>query len=109
MMRRMNKWLRRFLYFLLGIFIIFCGLFIYLYIVAIDIPPVPNDSSSLTYKVEEPQPGLLVIGKNWMRKNRYGLWEMYIEGEPFERGVINGKLSKDLIVEQEVAFSEQID
>jgi len=33
---------------------------------------------------------------------------MYVEGKPFERGVINGKLSKELVVAQEDFFNEQI-
>jgi hypothetical protein len=48
------------------------------------------------------------LNGNWLQKNEYGLWEMYIEGEAYERGVINGKLSKDLIYKQEDAFVNQI-
>ncbi len=33
---------------------------------------------------------------------------MYVAGAPYERGIITGKLSQPLIVEQEVAFTEQI-
>ena len=33
---------------------------------------------------------------------------MYIEGEAYERGIINGKLSKNLIYKQENAFVNQI-
>jgi isopenicillin-N N-acyltransferase-like protein len=32
----------------------------------------------------------------WLRKSNSGLWEEYIEGKPFDRGVIEGKLCKDL-------------
>lgn len=45
---------------------------------------------------------------NWLQKNKYGLWEMYSKGEAYERGIINGKLSKDLIFKQENAFVNQI-
>jgi len=48
------------------------------------------------------------IGNNWIRKNKYGLYEMYTSGNPFERGVINGKLSKELVISQEEAFTHQI-
>ena len=48
------------------------------------------------------------IKNNWLKKNKYGLWEMYIEGEAFERGIINGKLTKNLIEKQENAFINQI-
>ncbi len=48
------------------------------------------------------------INKNWLQKNDHGLWEMYIEGAAYERGIINGKLSKELIYKQENAFVNQI-
>ncbi len=48
------------------------------------------------------------INNNWLQKNKFGLWEMYIEGDAYERGVINGKLAKELIYKQEKAFVDQI-
>ncbi|MGE0088721.1 MAG: C45 family autoproteolytic acyltransferase/hydrolase [Bacteroidales bacterium] len=48
------------------------------------------------------------IKNNWLQKNDHGLWEMYIEGEAYERGIINGKLTKKLIEKQENAFINQI-
>jgi isopenicillin-N N-acyltransferase like protein len=48
------------------------------------------------------------IGENWLRKNEYGMWEMYVEGDPFERGVIIGKLSEELIQLQEEFFVAEI-
>jgi len=48
------------------------------------------------------------IKNNWLKKNDHGLWEMYVEGEAYERGLINGKLSKELIYRQETAFVNQI-
>ena len=57
---------------------------------------------------QETMPGTYVIGPNWFRKSDSGLYEMYVEGKPYERGVINGKLAKELIVLQEDYFNEQI-
>lgn len=48
------------------------------------------------------------LNNNWLKKNKGGLWEMYVEGSAFERGVAIGKLSKELIRKQEDAFVEQI-
>ncbi len=48
------------------------------------------------------------IGDNWLKKNKYGLWEMYLEGSAFERGVISGKLTEELIYKQEESFVDQI-
>ena len=52
--------------------------------------------------------GFSYIKNNWTQKNEFGLWEMYIEGNAYERGIINGKLSKNLIYKQEDAFVNQI-
>jgi hypothetical protein len=49
------------------------------------------------------------LENNWLQKNDYGLWEMYVEGAPFERGLASGVLCKELNEFQEEAFVEQID
>lgn len=49
------------------------------------------------------------VGANWLKKNKEGIWEMYIEGSPYERGVIYGVLAKEIIESQEDAFVNQID
>jgi len=103
---------RKLLRILLFVFLAIAGLFIvlatYLVIVAIDYPPKVNNTSSLDLKRSQLDSNCYVIGKNWIRKNKDGLWEMYVEGDAFDRGVINGKLSKELIYEQEKAFTDQI-
>ena len=49
-----------------------------------------------------------VLGNNYLKKNEFGVWEMYIEGAPYERGLIYGELSKELIQRQEDIFVAQI-
>ena len=71
-------------------------------------PPEPANMESTNLRVENPESDFYRIGPNWLKKSSSGLWEMYIEGKPFERGVINGKLSKNLIASQEKAFIDQI-
>lgn len=71
-------------------------------------PPVIDDISILEVERENPAPDFYKFGTSWLKKNKYGLWEMYVEGSPFEIGVANGKLTKDLIKVQEDAFVEQI-
>lgn len=51
---------------------------------------------------------IYTLGNSWLKKNNFGLWEMYVEGKPFELGVTIGKLSTELIYQQENAFVEQI-
>ena len=80
---------------------------IYKYQTELD-PPKIADMSVLDMERENPSPDFYKVGNSWLKKNKYGLWEMYLEGSPFEIGVINGKLTKELIKVQEDAFVEQI-
>jgi len=58
---------------------------------------VPEKSGSVSY-----------IRKNWLHLNKWGLYDMYIQGAPFERGVINGRLAQELIYTQEKIFVDEI-
>ncbi|MHA7057019.1 C45 family autoproteolytic acyltransferase/hydrolase [Aquimarina sp. M1] len=48
------------------------------------------------------------LNNNLLRKNEQGVWEMYIEGNPLERGVAAGSLGRELIKIQEDAFIGKI-
>ncbi|WP_455169845.1 C45 family autoproteolytic acyltransferase/hydolase [Aegicerativicinus sediminis] len=47
-------------------------------------------------------------GQNYLLKNKFGQWEARISGDPLERGLILGSLSKPLIDKQEAVFFEKI-
>jgi len=49
-----------------------------------------------------------IFNNNWLRKNRWGLWEMYLEGDGYERGLAHGKLTKELMEFQEQVFVDKI-
>lgn len=49
------------------------------------------------------------LGANYLKKNKFGVWEMYIEGDPYERGLIYGELAQELVQEQEDIFVDQIE
>lgn len=83
-------------------------LFIYLYAVAIDHPPAIKDRSSEALQRVDHGNGFYTLGNNWFRKSNSGLYELYVEGDAFERGVINGKLTHELVRRQEDHFNEQI-
>lgn len=70
--------------------------------------PQPENSSYLELQREKAGENFYRIGNNWLQKNKNGIWEEYVEGEPFERGVILGKLNKEMLYTQEEAFLEQI-
>lgn len=90
---------------LLLILVIFA---IYLVQVSKVADPKPKDMSSLQLQRSEPSPGFYTLNNNWFRKSRSGLYELYVEGDAFERGVINGKLTRELVVRQEEHFTDQI-
>ncbi len=48
------------------------------------------------------------LGKNNLLQNKYGIWELYVEGSPLELGVANGNLTRELIHHQENAFMEKL-
>jgi hypothetical protein len=89
------------------VLLIVCGM-IYVVEVGKIAPPEIADRSSMNWQRAEPSPGFFTIKNNWFRKSASGLYELYVEGAPFERGVVNGKLTKELVVEQEDYFNAQI-
>ena len=49
------------------------------------------------------------IGDNFITKNKQGLWEMYVSGNPMELGLNQGALSQELFNQQEAVFLKKID
>jgi len=49
------------------------------------------------------------IGDNFLKKNRQGLWEMHVKGNPMELGLNQGALSQELFNQQEAVFLKKID
>ncbi len=47
-------------------------------------------------------------GKNLLKKNESGIWELYLEGEAYERGLAFGVLGEKLMGEKEEAFIGEI-
>jgi predicted choloylglycine hydrolase len=90
---------------LAGLLIIFVIYF--LASIYISIPEI-KDKSALNLIREKADTNFYRIKNNWLKKSKSGLWEMYLEGDAFERGVINGKLTKELAEQQETAFIHQI-
>lgn len=48
------------------------------------------------------------LDASWIKKSESGLWELYLEGDGYNRGVANGKLTKELAEYQETVFIKQI-
>jgi hypothetical protein len=66
-----------------------------------------------THRLLEQEPffsetGEKVFNHCFLRQSDSGLWEVYLEGNAFDRGIAAGKLEKDLLKYQEDVFVNQI-
>lgn len=50
-----------------------------------------------------------VYSNNSLFKNQQGLWELYVSGDPLQRGLITGALTKDLFQQQEAIFLSKVE
>lgn len=48
------------------------------------------------------------VGNNSLIKNKHGIWELYVEGNALERGLITGSLTRELMHKQETAIMDKI-
>jgi len=95
-------------YFLLSLLTFLIGFTIYFFQAVKISPPEVTDKSALHDKREQLGYDFYALKNNRFRKSESGLWELYVEGEAFERGVYNGKLTAELVKKQEDAFVEEI-
>jgi isopenicillin-N N-acyltransferase like protein len=79
---------------------------LFMFSINISPPKVPalKNNISLT-KIND---SLVTCNKSWIKKNNDGLWELYIKGSPYERGLTIGALTQVLIRYQEHAFVDEI-
>lgn len=52
---------------------------------------------------------LYTLENNQFRKNKQDVWELYVTGDPLERGLVVGALTKHLLDEQEKIFFSKIE
>jgi hypothetical protein len=102
--RRRKIWL----YILAALLLAILAFIIYFNLATRIIPPTELDPGAMACERIEAEPGLLSCGAGWLNQNAYGLWELYVEGDPLELGIMNGALTRELIEEQEDAFVDQI-
>lgn len=103
----LRKTAKFFGWFLGIIMLLIVGLVIYVRSVAAVDPPTPPSLALLDKEIQEDS-GLFKLENNWFKKSESGLYELYVEGGPFELGIANGKLTKDLVHYQEEVFNAQI-
>jgi len=71
-------------------------------------PPGVKDQRAMQAKRVAVGKDYYKAGNNYLRKNEYGTWEMYVEGKPFERGAAMGILEKELMEYQEDVFIAEL-
>lgn len=58
--------------------------------------------------VDKKSETLIVSGNNRLLKNKHQLWELYVEGDPLQVGLISGALTDSLLKKQETIFFSKI-
>ena len=71
-------------------------------------PKVPEDAALVEKDVKVVEEGHRELGPNRFIKNEAGVWELYVEGGPYERGRAIGKLTAPILAEHERIFVNQI-
>jgi hypothetical protein len=105
----MRKRIIRILLYLFGAgTVLVVGLLVYIRLLSHIEEPVPPVPAIANQEVEMLPSGLYTLGPNWFRRSETGLYELYVEGDPYERGLSIGKLTKELVRHQEEVFTSQI-
>lgn len=107
-MNLLKKILKWFLIVVAVLLVLLTALTIYIYNISDATPPEISNENQREPADVKVTDSIHTLGDNWISKNEYGLYEMYISGAPYERGRKAGKLSQSLIQSQEVAFTDQI-
>ena len=87
-------------------FIVLLLIIVAIYMVQVSKVPNPTvaDMSSLQLQRIQVSNNFYTLNNSWFKKSKSGLYELYVEGDGFNSGVINGKLTKELVVRQEDNF-----
>ncbi|SDG65449.1 C45 family autoproteolytic acyltransferase/hydolase [Winogradskyella thalassocola] len=73
-----------------------------------DVPDVSAYNPVIPERVKTSD-STFTLGNNHLSKNKQGLWELYVEGNPYHRGLITGSLTEELFHNQEAIFVSKID
>lgn len=107
-MNRFKKIAKRLLFALFVIAILFVAFGIYVYSVRDIEPPKVVNKTAESWKRTQSDSNVFRLNQSWLQCNDHGLYEMYLEGKPYEMGLTYGKLASELLYAQEKAFTNEI-
>src|SRR6187402_2008467 len=58
--------------------------------------------------VTKQSPTIFLTGNNFLFKNQQDIWELYVEGDPLERGLAMGSLTDSLLRKQEHVLFDRV-
>ncbi len=93
---------------LIAIVLIVAVAFIYLFSVTKMQEPEHPEISVSELTVNVVNDSLMTCGDCWLKLNKFGIWELFVQGDSYSMGLKNGMLTKDLLQYQEKVFVEQI-
>lgn len=99
---------RFFLVLFILLFLLVAGVMTYLVIVSKVEPPAVTSTAATQKERTQLDANFYALGNNRLKKADSGLWEMYLEGDGYERGVAHGRLAKELVQQQETYFVASI-
>lgn len=72
-----------------------------------NIPDVSGFNANIPERVKI-NDSTFTAGNSFLTKNKQGQWELYVEGDPMEIGLLTGSLTKELMYTQEQVFINKI-
>lgn len=73
-----------------------------------DSPDISNYNQSIPKRIKISD-STFTTNNGVLTKNKYGQWELYVAGDPYQIGLQMGSLSEELMAAQEDAFLGQVD
>lgn len=104
----LKRWAKRIGYFVLSLFVLLLVFITWFYFATKVHPPVCKQTEKTNEKRIQIGAESWKKGENVLQKNPFGMYEMYLEGNPYEIGTAHGDLTQELNFFQEKAFVSQI-
>lgn len=73
-----------------------------------DIPDVSGYDSKIYERIKMSDT-VFTLKESSLLKNKHGLWELYVEGDPYQLGLKTGSLTQELFHKQESAFLSKVE